>query len=327
MTDAGNWEGHTILNRLRSLDLRSPEEERRWPHMRAKLLARRAGRIRPGWDDKVLADWNGLMIAALAHAARVFERPDWLAAAATAFAFVARAHGEGRPPAPLLSRRPGQGAGHRQRLRQHDLGRAAALPGDQRARLPRRRRALVRHARRRYLGSRSRRLCLHRRRHARCDRAHARRPRRCHAQRQRDHDLQPGGAAICSRASRPTSTAPTPSRTPSPPTWPRTRSATAACSPAPSICSRRSSGGDRARPEPTASARSPRAMLDLSLPGRRAAGRRRGSAPLDRPASPARPPSAATHRLRLHRPAMLAAGDGSEALLEVLRRQRAVSAN
>ena len=46
--------------------------------MRAKLLARRAQRIRPGWDDKVLADWNGLMIAALTHAARVFERPEWL---------------------------------------------------------------------------------------------------------------------------------------------------------------------------------------------------------------------------------------------------------
>ena len=56
--------------------------------MRAKLLARRAGRIRPGWDDKVLADWNGLMIAALAHASRVFDRPEWLAAATTAFDFV-----------------------------------------------------------------------------------------------------------------------------------------------------------------------------------------------------------------------------------------------
>ena len=58
----------------------SPEEETALAAMRAKLLARRAGRIRPGWDDKVLADWNGLMIAALAHAAQVFERPDWLAA-------------------------------------------------------------------------------------------------------------------------------------------------------------------------------------------------------------------------------------------------------
>ena len=35
--------------------------------MRAKLLERRGGRIRPGFDDKVLADWNGRMIATLAE--------------------------------------------------------------------------------------------------------------------------------------------------------------------------------------------------------------------------------------------------------------------
>src|SRR3546814_17252686 len=43
----------------------------------------------PGLDDKVLADWNGLMIAALAQAAGVFGEPAWLAAAERAFAFVA----------------------------------------------------------------------------------------------------------------------------------------------------------------------------------------------------------------------------------------------
>jgi uncharacterized protein len=88
VTDAGNWEGHTILNRLRNPALGSAADETALAQMRAKLLARRAGRIRPGWDDKVLADWNGLMIAALAHAARVLERPDWLKAAADAFRFV-----------------------------------------------------------------------------------------------------------------------------------------------------------------------------------------------------------------------------------------------
>jgi uncharacterized protein len=88
VTAEGNWEGHTILNRLGSLELRSPEEEQALSAMRAKLLARRAGRVRPGWDDKVLADWNGLMIAALAQAARVFQRPDWLELAKTAFQFV-----------------------------------------------------------------------------------------------------------------------------------------------------------------------------------------------------------------------------------------------
>ena len=177
VTDAGNWEGHTILNRLHTLELRSPEEEAALAGMRAKLLARRAGRIRPGWDDKVLADWNGLMIAALVHAAQVFDRPDWLAAAKTAFAFVVdRMEKDGRLH-PLLSRRPGQGAGDRQRLRQHDLGRATAAPGDQRRRLSRRRRALGRRARCALLGNGSRRLCLHRRRYARRHRAHARRPR------------------------------------------------------------------------------------------------------------------------------------------------------
>jgi uncharacterized protein YyaL (SSP411 family) len=88
VTDEGNWEGHTILNRLHTLEPRTPEEEKSLAAMRAKLLDRRAGRIRPGWDDKVLADWSGLMIAALVHAAHVFDRPDWLAAAKTAFAFV-----------------------------------------------------------------------------------------------------------------------------------------------------------------------------------------------------------------------------------------------
>ncbi len=88
VTDAGNWEGHTILNRLRNPALGSAGEEKALEQMRAKLLARRANRIHPGWDDKVLADWNGLMIAALAHAARVFDQPDWLKAATTAFNFV-----------------------------------------------------------------------------------------------------------------------------------------------------------------------------------------------------------------------------------------------
>jgi uncharacterized protein len=88
VTEAGNWEGHTILNRLRNPLLGSPTDEKALSHMRLELLARRGKRIRPGWDDKVLADWNGLTIAALAHAARVFDRSEWLRAAATAFGFI-----------------------------------------------------------------------------------------------------------------------------------------------------------------------------------------------------------------------------------------------
>jgi hypothetical protein len=55
---------------------------------RAILLETRSQRVWPGWDDKVLADWNGLMIAALADAGLVWDRPDWVAAARTAFDFV-----------------------------------------------------------------------------------------------------------------------------------------------------------------------------------------------------------------------------------------------
>jgi len=84
----GNWEGKTILNRLNDLDLRKGDVEERLAEMRAKLLARRASRIRPGFDDKVLADWNGLMISALAKAADAFDRPGWLEAAEQAFAFI-----------------------------------------------------------------------------------------------------------------------------------------------------------------------------------------------------------------------------------------------
>lgn len=89
VTEGGNWEGHTILNRLHSLDMLPAAEENRLAALRSKLLARRDVRVRPGWDDKVLADWNGLMIAALARAARVFGRPEWLEMAETAFGFIA----------------------------------------------------------------------------------------------------------------------------------------------------------------------------------------------------------------------------------------------
>jgi uncharacterized protein YyaL (SSP411 family) len=86
ITAGGNFEGHNIPNRLKSLDL-ADDDDAHMRELREKLLARRAGRVRPGLDDKVLADWNGLMIAALAHAAIVFDQPDWLAKARKAFGF------------------------------------------------------------------------------------------------------------------------------------------------------------------------------------------------------------------------------------------------
>jgi uncharacterized protein YyaL (SSP411 family) len=88
VTAAGNFEGRNILNRLGAIELADDETETRLAAMRAILLGRRARRVRPGFDDKVLADWNGLMIAALANAAQAFDRSEWLEAAERAFAFV-----------------------------------------------------------------------------------------------------------------------------------------------------------------------------------------------------------------------------------------------
>jgi uncharacterized protein YyaL (SSP411 family) len=85
----GNFEGTNILNRLKDLP-RSMEDEAKLAMLRTKLQQRRAGRVRPGFDDKVLADWNGLMIAALANAATLIGEPDWIALAQRAFDAIAR---------------------------------------------------------------------------------------------------------------------------------------------------------------------------------------------------------------------------------------------
>ena len=68
VTADGNWEGHTILNRSKRMLLGDDAHEAKLAALRAKLFAARSPRVRPGRDDKVLADWNGLMIAALARA-------------------------------------------------------------------------------------------------------------------------------------------------------------------------------------------------------------------------------------------------------------------
>ena len=89
VTEEGNWEEKVILNRLDRIGLADEATETRLAAMRSLLLDRRSARVRPGLDDKILADWNGLMIAALAEAATAFSRPDWLERAARAFRFIA----------------------------------------------------------------------------------------------------------------------------------------------------------------------------------------------------------------------------------------------
>jgi len=86
VTTEGNWEGHTILRRVTLPG--SPDDEAALARARDLLLRQREKRIRPGRDDKVLADWNGLAITALARAAGIFRHREWLTRAAEAFEFV-----------------------------------------------------------------------------------------------------------------------------------------------------------------------------------------------------------------------------------------------
>ncbi|MCI0329757.1 MAG: thioredoxin domain-containing protein [candidate division Zixibacteria bacterium] len=84
--------------------------QNRWEAARQKLLEVRQKRIRPHKDDKILTDWNGLMIAALARGAVVLNEPQYAQAAGRAADFVLktlRDDGRGR----LLKRyRDGQAA-------------------------------------------------------------------------------------------------------------------------------------------------------------------------------------------------------------------------
>ncbi len=95
-TPEGNWEGTNVLWTPRApetvageLAMEVGELERAVLDGRARLFERReTGRVHPATDDKVLAAWNGLAIAALAEAGRVLPQPGWVEAATTAAEFV-----------------------------------------------------------------------------------------------------------------------------------------------------------------------------------------------------------------------------------------------
>ena len=88
VTPEGNWEGKTILNRSATPPGDESDLEQRLDRSRALLLAERDKRIRPERDDKVLADWNGMLIRTLVEAGQRFERPDWIDLAQNAFDFI-----------------------------------------------------------------------------------------------------------------------------------------------------------------------------------------------------------------------------------------------
>jgi len=79
VTKEGTFEhGASVLQRLAE-----PDDLERYERVRATLHAARARRVPPSRDDKVVAAWNGLAIAALAEAGALFDRPELVEAAAT----------------------------------------------------------------------------------------------------------------------------------------------------------------------------------------------------------------------------------------------------
>ena len=85
VTRSGNFEGSNILHRPVRGDLRRPPEVE---EARRRLFEARTQRVRPGLDDKVLTEWNGLMIATLAEAASATDTQAWLDAAVAAADFL-----------------------------------------------------------------------------------------------------------------------------------------------------------------------------------------------------------------------------------------------
>jgi len=75
VSDAGNFDGRNILHPM------TPDASAVLAGVRERLLAARAGRVRPHRDEKVIAGWNGLMLRAFAEAGRVLDRPDLLSIA------------------------------------------------------------------------------------------------------------------------------------------------------------------------------------------------------------------------------------------------------
>ncbi|WP_417840522.1 thioredoxin domain-containing protein [Terasakiella sp.] len=76
VSSQGNWEGHNILRRVTPFE--NPAQEDKLDKLRQTLYQERKKRIWPARDDKVLCDWNAMMIKALSEAALVFDQPDWI---------------------------------------------------------------------------------------------------------------------------------------------------------------------------------------------------------------------------------------------------------
>ena len=121
VTEAGNFEGANILHRPVRGDLARPLAVEA---ARLRLFERREQRVHPGLDDKVLAEWNALMLAALCEAAAATGNPEWADAASANGGFLTAAlrRSDGRWLRSWQAGGDGREAGARHLACAHDYG-------------------------------------------------------------------------------------------------------------------------------------------------------------------------------------------------------------
>ena len=83
ISEQGNFEGKNI-----PVYARTPDDLAAIDRARSRLLARRAERVLPGTDTKVLTAWNALAASCLAEAGWIMSRPDWIGTATEIMEFV-----------------------------------------------------------------------------------------------------------------------------------------------------------------------------------------------------------------------------------------------
>jgi uncharacterized protein YyaL (SSP411 family) len=88
VTPSGTFEHGASTLQLRV----DPDDADRWADVRARLIAHRATRPQPARDDKVVAAWNGLAVAALAETGALLDRPDLVVAATDVARLLVEAH-------------------------------------------------------------------------------------------------------------------------------------------------------------------------------------------------------------------------------------------
>ena len=108
VTKDGTFEhGRSVLQRRAD-----PADEERFGRVSAALLAARAGRVRPGRDDKVVTAWNGLAIGALAECGLLLAEPEFVTAAQQVAELLTTLHlADGRLARTSRAGEVGRGAG------------------------------------------------------------------------------------------------------------------------------------------------------------------------------------------------------------------------